>query len=157
MEFNATFFVSGISFIVFALLMNAIMYNPLAKIVEQRKKFVDGNYEEADNANQKATNLIKDRAEKLAQAGSDARKVIITKTDDAKAKKVELCADAKNMANEELKNKKDDLKNTSVNVSNELKQHVKGMAETISSKILGEHTEISNVDEETINSIMQEG
>jgi len=157
MEFNATFFVSVISFIIFAAAMNAVMYTPLAKIVEQRKKFIDGNYEEADSANQKATNLIKDRAEKLAKAGSDARKVIIEKTDDAKSKKIELCTDAKNIVNEELKTKKDDLKNTSNNVSNELKQHVKGLAETISSKILGEHTEISNIDEETINSIMQKG
>jgi len=157
MEFNATFFVSGISFIVFAILMNIVMYNPLAKVVEQRKKYIDGNYEEADTANQKATGLIKDRADKLAKAGSDARKVIVDKTDEAKLKKAEVCANAKNEANEEIKSKKDELKNTSIAVSNELKQHVRGIAETISSKILGENSTISEVDEEVINNIMQEG
>lgn len=157
MEFNATFFVSGISFIVFAIVMNFVMYNPLAKVVEQRKKYVDGNYEEADNANQKATSLIKDRAERIAQANSDARKVIVTKTDEAKLQKSETCSNAKNEANEVIKNKKDELKNTSITVSNELKQHVRGIAETISSKILGENSTISEVDEEVINNIMQEG
>jgi len=157
MEFNATFFVSGISFIIFAIVMNIVMYNPLAKVVEQRKKYVDGNYEEADNANQKATNLIKDRAEKIAQASSDARKVIVTKTDEAKLKKAEECSNAKNEANEEIKNKKNELKNASIAVSSELKQHVRGIAETISTKILGENSTISEVDEEVINNIMQEG
>lgn len=157
MEFNATFFVSGISFVIFAIVMNIVMYNPLAKVVEQRKKYIDGNYEEADNANKKATNLINDRAEKLAKASSDARKVILTKTDEAKNKKQELCTNAKNEANEEIKVKKDDLKNVSITVSNELKQHVSGIAETISSKILGENSTITNVDEEVINNIMQKG
>ena len=157
MEFNATFFVSGISFIVFAIVMNIVMYNPLAKVVEQRKKYIDGNYEDADNANQKATGLIKDRAEKIAQAGSDARKVIVSKTDEAKLKKAEVCSNAKNEANDEIRNKKNKLKNTSITVSNELKQHVKGIAETISSKILGENSTIAEVDENVINNIMQEG
>ena len=157
MEFNATFFVSGISFIIFAIVMNIVMYNPLAKVVEQRKKYIDGNYEDADNANQKATSLIKDRAEKIAKANSDARKVIVDITDEAKLKKAEECANAKNAANDEINCKKAELKNASVAVSNELKQHVRGIAETISSKILGENSTISEVDEEVINNIMQEG
>ena len=83
------------------------MYNPLAKIVDQRKKFVDGNYEEADKANQKATNLIKDRADRLAKANSDARKVMTEITDSAKAEKSEKCANAKSVAAEDIKTKKE--------------------------------------------------
>ena len=38
MEFNATFIVSAISFIIFVVLMNIILYAPLQKVVEERKK-----------------------------------------------------------------------------------------------------------------------
>ena len=37
MEFNATFLVSFVSFIVFVVLMNQILYRPLDKIVRERK------------------------------------------------------------------------------------------------------------------------
>ena len=37
MEFNATFIVSVISFIIFTLLMNEILYKPVSKIVEERE------------------------------------------------------------------------------------------------------------------------
>ncbi len=47
MEFNATFIVSAISFIVFTIIMNAIFYKPIQKIVTERQKFIDENYEEA--------------------------------------------------------------------------------------------------------------
>ena len=41
MEFNATFIASAISFIVFTLIMNAVFYKPLGKVVSERQKFID--------------------------------------------------------------------------------------------------------------------
>lgn len=157
MEFNATFLVSFVSFIVFVLVMNQILYKPLDKIVRERKQFVDGNYNDANDATQKATALIKDRADRIAKAGSDARKVMVDITDSAKDEKAQLCASAKNVANEEVKAKKEELASTSSQVSDELKGQVVGIAETISSKILGENVNIQNADYDAINKIMQEG
>ena len=157
MEFNATFLVSFVSFIVFVLVMNQILYKPLDRIVRERKQFVDGNYNDANDATQKATALIKDRADRIAKAGSDARKVMVDITDSAKDEKAQLCASAKNVANEEVKAKKEELASTSSQVSDELKGQVVGIAETISSKILGENVNIQNADYDAINKIMQEG
>ena len=70
MEFNATFLVSFVSFIVFVVLMNQILYRPLDKIVRERKQFVDGNYNDANTANQKASALIKDRADRIGTKGT---------------------------------------------------------------------------------------
>jgi F0F1-type ATP synthase membrane subunit b/b' len=47
MEFNGTFFVTIITFIVFVFLMNKILYAPILNIMEERKNFVDGNYKTA--------------------------------------------------------------------------------------------------------------
>ena len=38
MEFNATFIITAISFIIFVFLMNTILYRPLEKIVDERAK-----------------------------------------------------------------------------------------------------------------------
>lgn len=157
MEFNATFLVSFVSFIIFVSIMNQILYRPLDKIVKERRQFVDGNYNDANTANEKATALIKDRADRIAKAGSDARKTMVEITNKAKNEKAQVCANAKNIANEEVKAKKEELVNTSNQVTDELKGHVVGIAETISSKILGENVNISNADYDTINKIMQEG
>ena len=37
MEFNATFFVTAISFIVFTFIMNKIFYTPLTKVIDERR------------------------------------------------------------------------------------------------------------------------
>ena len=79
MEFNATFIVSAISFIIFVVLMNIILYAPLQKVVEERKKTVDNNYNEANANSEKSTALLKDRADKILKAGQDAKSVINAK------------------------------------------------------------------------------
>ena len=48
MEFNATFLATIISFIIFVLLMNKILYAPILNIMEERRKFIDANYKAAE-------------------------------------------------------------------------------------------------------------
>ena len=58
MEFNATFFVTAISFIVFTFIMNKIFYTPLTKVIDEREEFINNAVTEAkDNTNQ-AENLL---------------------------------------------------------------------------------------------------
>lgn len=155
MEFNATFLVSTISFIVFVLLMNKILYAPLQKIVEDRKTFIDDNYAEANNAKEKSVSLIEDRKNRLSQASSDARKVMQEKTDIAKSEKAELCSTSRLQANEEIKNKKEELNNQSQQTSEELKNNIASIASVISSKILGENVTVENVERDVVDRIMQ--
>ena len=66
MEFNATFIVSIISFVIFTLLMNEILYKPITKIVEEREHVINDNYECANTSKDKTTAIYTDRVEKLA-------------------------------------------------------------------------------------------
>ena len=52
MEFDATFIIATISFIVFVLIMNRIFYAPILKIMQERQNLVEENYSSA-----KATKL----------------------------------------------------------------------------------------------------
>ena len=50
LEFNATFIVAMLSFIVFITIMNAIFYKPILSVIEKRKDFIDSNYIDAKNS-----------------------------------------------------------------------------------------------------------
>ena len=61
MEFNATFLISAISFVVFTFIMNAIFYKPLTEIIEEREKFINKTLDDAKNSQNIAQELLKNK------------------------------------------------------------------------------------------------
>ena len=74
MEFNATFLVSAISFILFTLIMNKIFYKPLEKVMAERQKFIDDAKTDAFNSSSKADAILKDREDRLNKSTADSKK-----------------------------------------------------------------------------------
>ena len=155
MEFNATFIVSAVSFIVFVVLMNMILYRPLQNIVEERKKTVDNNYNEANANAEKTTALIKDRADKILKAGQDAKSVINAKSNDANAQRDEITQSAKDEAQQNIEANRVYFKNATQEAKETLKSDVVGLAQSISDKFLSSDEKIIDVDNELIEKIMQ--
>ena len=79
MEFNATFLVSAISFIVFVFLMNKIFYAPLEQIIGEREKLVDDTLNEAKKSKEEVSRLLSERESKLNKASEDCKSIINTK------------------------------------------------------------------------------
>lgn len=73
MEFNATFLVSAISFILFTLIMNKIFYKPLEKVMAERQKFIDDAKTDALNSSSKADAILKDREDRLNKSTADSK------------------------------------------------------------------------------------
>ncbi len=155
MEFNATFIVSAISFIVFVVLMNMILYTPLQNIVEERKRTVDNNYNEANANSEKSTALLKDRADKILKAGQDAKGVINAKSNDANLKRDEITQTAKDEAQKNIEANRVYFSNATQEAKEALKSDVVGLAQSISDKFLGSDEKIVGVDNELIEKIMQ--
>ena len=61
MEFNGTFLVSIITFIVFVFLMNKVLYAPILNIMEERKKFIDDNYKSAQDNDEKSVKISEEK------------------------------------------------------------------------------------------------
>ena len=59
MEFNATFLATIVSFIVFVILMNKILYAPILNIMEERRNFIDNNYKTVEKNDEKIKKLNK--------------------------------------------------------------------------------------------------
>ena len=76
MEFNATFLISAISFIIFTIIMNIIFYKPIEKIMDERQKFINDAKNDAFNANTKADEILKDRETRLNQSVADSKNLL---------------------------------------------------------------------------------
>ncbi len=137
MEFNATFLVSAVSFILFCFIMNAIFYKPLQKVVLEREKFIDETNKEADENYEKSEALIKDKNDKIEAAKLDSKKVILDKTEEMKSKKAQMTEEARTSATSMINSAKTDMNNEKENSQAVLDEESKKLADEIVSKILG--------------------
>ena len=153
MEFNATFLVSAISFVVFTILM--IFYKPLQRIVEKRQRFLDYNYYLAKSNADKSEALLKDRDEKLDGAFASAKNLINNKSNEANVQKDEQTAKARKESQKHLDKSRLYFKNATNSANIELKSQVVTLAQAISDRFLVNHDKIENVDNDLINKYMQ--
>lgn len=154
MEFNATFLATIISFIVFVLLMNKVLYAPILNIMEQRKMFIDGNYNDAKKNEAKIEKLVQKKEEKLLEAKNDAKDIFNETVDEFKAQKDKIVEDAQTAAREEIEQSRVDLEN----ISNETKEALKGsmtdLANDIVEKVIGYRSEVQGFDGRTVDEIL---
>ncbi len=156
MEFNGTFIVAFISFIIFTFIMNIILYKPINDIVEKRKKYIDDNYDEAKNNAQKTKAILQDRKDKLSKAKFDAKEQVDKEVNSAKNKKDEITSNAKKQAKENIEAQRLQTLNESNQAKDALKGEIKGLAQLISDKFLNPDEKITEVDNAIVDKIMQE-
>ena len=125
MEFNATFLVSAISFIVFTFVMNKIFYNPLGRVISERQKFLDETRNDALFSNNKAEAILKDRDDKLSKSVADAKKLVADKVNEANENSRTLTGKAKQKSMEEITSAKLSLHDEANQSKEELKNKVK--------------------------------
>jgi len=137
MEFNATFFVSVISFLVFVFIMNKIFYAPLTKVTGERQKLLDANYNEAEKFNGEAETILKGRDERLSDTESKSRKIISDKIENENVSGKALTDEASKKSSEEIHARKEELAQEKASAQVELESKVLGLAESIASKVMG--------------------
>ena len=140
MDFNATFLISAISFIVFTFLMNVILYKPLEKVVYEREELINGNYSDADKNKEKAKSLLESVAEKLAKSKSDAKSVYNTEKQKAEDEVSKILADAKAKNNDFISESKNKLQEEAQKI--EEQTEILATAQMISDKLLRENIPI---------------
>ena len=156
MEFNATFLATIITFIVFVILMNKILYAPILSIMEERRAFIDGNYREAEDNDIRAQGLAEEKEEKLQEAKDEAKEKYTEIVDDFKSQRSDIVADAQNSAKEEIERSKIELENVSNEVKNNLKGSMTDLANDIVEKVIGYRSEVQGFDDEAVNKVLWE-
>lgn len=134
MEFNATFLISAISFILFTIVMNKIFYKPLESVMYEREKFINDNIYDAKLSSDKADAITKDRDEKLSKSQVDAKSLVARKINDANENSRNLTDQAKQKSKEDIKSAKDALIKEAESTERDLK--IEELADVIYSKVL---------------------
>ena len=144
MEFNATFFVAIISFLVFTFVMSKIFYAPLERIVAERKGIVSKDYEDTKNFEMMSDELLKNRENRLSKADDEAGKLLSDKLNEADAKSKNDVELAGQKSVETIAENSNRLKQEKESAEVSLKGDVVGLAEQICSKVLGFEVKIDD-------------
>lgn len=156
MEFNATFIVAFISFIIFTFIMNIILYKPINDIVSKRKNYIDTNYDKAKDNSEKTKAILEDRKNQLAKARLGAKEDVDKKIGLIKNQREEITLKAQKEAKELVEQNRVQSINSSNEAKETLKVEIKNLAQMISDRFLNPEEKIADMDNNLVDKIMQE-
>lgn len=136
-EFNATFLVAMLSFVVFIMIMNAIFYRPILNIMRKRDEYINSNYDEAKELSEQAEKLDIKKAETIQQTQNECRTEIKNVVENAQGLASKDVQDARTEVKNEIQLKKDSLVRESEALEGVLKSSVvTDLASSITSKFM---------------------
>lgn len=155
MEFNATFLISAISFIVFIFIMNKILYKPVLEIMEKRQNYIDANKNEADEHHKKAQQLLVDKDARVAEAQRTSRDIVASKADAIKEEKSKVLNDTKNSVTSYFSEQKQNLTHQKDEAAANMKHDVADLANRLTTKLMGEGIAFEPVGEQEVEEVMK--
>ena len=138
MEINATLIISAVSFIIFMIIMDAILYKPIMKIASDRDNFINGNINEANEASQKAKFILDNKSAKISDSHREARSSVVLGVEQAKINKSNLIQEASNSSKEKVKEGKTLILSDKDEAVSVLKNDAATLSKEISEKLLGQ-------------------
>ena len=135
MEFNATFLVSAVSFILFTLIMNKILYQPVSEIIAKRQKYIDDNYAVSKENFDKASAIREEKDKKILDSKAAAKNAIMTEVELAKQRKSLVESEKRSEMMSRISDEKKSLISEKERVANELKLSVDDISNSIIAKL----------------------
>jgi F-type H+-transporting ATPase subunit b len=83
-DFNATLPLMAIQFILLTVVLTVILYKPVAKVIDERESYINGNLTEASDKLIKADELYTEYDEQLKTARINAQSIIAQSEKEAK-------------------------------------------------------------------------
>ncbi len=136
MEFNATFLVTIISFLLFMEIMNIIFYAHLKKIGAQRETLISQNYKEAQDIDNQSQEIIDNRDKKFDEAMQAANKKMNEKINEANFNYQKEMSETRDKAFRKMVEIKKELVETEKDVTQALDSEIDNISGSIVSKIL---------------------
>ncbi len=155
MEFNGTFLIAAISFIIFTLLMNKILYKPVSEIIEKRKLFFEENKAALALHKENENKCIIEHDNKIKKANQNANEIVLDGKDRLKSEKNEEIKNKKSETIEKLTQTKVELENEKNEIYNNFREDVKSLSNYIAAKILKENLDNITYDENKVDEVMR--
>ncbi len=150
LEFNGTFIVIVISFVVFMIIMQYIFYKPMMEMKAQRDAYVDTNRRLADNADGESQGLIKEFNNKIFNAKAKSNEIVSAEIETANKERTKILQEKQNIMQDKIETAEQKIEEEKNNSIENLKPQIVALAQEISSKILNEDVVIANVTPELI-------
>ena len=150
MQIDGTFIFVVISFIIFLLIIKAVLLNPISKVIDERNSVYAKNSKMETESKQKSRALLQDKEKALKNSRKEASEIIKKVTQEAKeqsAVKIKQAKEQTALLADENKAKLDELsKQAKIEAKNELNSIVQSMV----SRVLCEEVSV-NLSDEKIN------
>ncbi|MGM9994524.1 MAG: ATP synthase F0 subunit B [Candidatus Avigastranaerophilus sp.] len=157
MEFDATFIIAAISFIVFVFIMNAILYKPVLKIMQARQSYVEENFNNAKIADSETEKQTVYRNSELEKSRNQAQNMVAEKSGELKSEHSKKISEYKEESYSNIEKERNSLKQSALDAKEILKDRVVDIAKDISSKILGNAVNTDIIDKSQIKEQEQNG
>lgn len=151
MEFDATFLIAIISFIVFVFIMNKIFYAPILRIMQERQKFIEENFTSSKINKSEILKKTKYHDDELEKNRDEARSYISEKSKIFKQESSNKVLSYKNTLYENINKEKDLLKQSAIDAKEVLKDNLVDIAKDISYRILGEDINKDSINKSQID------
>ena len=138
MEFNATFIVSMVSFILFTILMNKILYRPITQIVEEREKLINDNLQDAEISKTKAEEIYAGKEKRLNDVALENKRLMSEKLAEVNTQAKNQTTEAKKNSIDSINTAKSEIAQKTATLEDEMNARVDEFANGITAKILGD-------------------
>jgi len=141
LEFDGTFIFALVSFIIFVLLMNLILYRPVMKIIQAREEFFNKNRDTVSKTKSKTDEVIKKSEDEILSAKKEAAKLLSDVSEVSKTNRENAIKAKKDEIRTKLEDNLLRLNEDKKAVKSALKAEVESYVKAALSKVLGEDRE----------------
>lgn len=147
---NATIMFIAISFVIFTIIMQKVLYGPITKIRQKRKEYLKGIKAEAAKANEEAESLNKEYNQKIYSARKTASEKTTKAINETNQEKNKILEEKKQDLMKFIEEERQKIHSEKAESFENLKENISEYAYEISKKILKEEIPIIGVSKEAI-------
>jgi F-type H+-transporting ATPase subunit b len=154
LQLDGTLILMAISFIIFMVIMQKIFYAPMTEVRKERDNYIEDTRNKARRAREQAALMQAEYDSKISQAKTTASGIVSKSTSTADNEKKAILEQKNQKLNEQINLAKKNILKDKNAAQEALKLQVSSLAQSISTKILGEEIPITGISEEIINKHM---
>ena len=128
------------------LILKHFLFEKVNKVMDDRKSDIEGSYQRADEAEQKANQLAAEYTEKISNAKEESAEIVKAASKKAQLRSDEIIAQAKNEAQGIVSKANADIERERKRAVNQIKDEISDIAVNIAGKVIGK--EVSSDEEQ---------
>lgn len=136
-DFDATLPLMAVQFVLLTVILNAVLYKPLGKAIDERDSYVRSNRVDAQERLAKAEQLTKQYEQELAETRRKAQAVIAEAQEEAQKIASKSVAEAQQEAQAQREQLQQELDQQKQAAMTQLQQQVDDLSRQILDKLLG--------------------